>query len=102
MRDANGIEAAAAAWRSETTLVLVCGYDAVKMVLGVFHLERLMRTTPNPTAPASVDSIRWGLRGVDDGERDRLTYLPGSTPPSFRGDFCRTGSPVDRAYYYYR
>jgi hypothetical protein len=40
----------------------------------------------------SQDSIGWGVAGAMVGETDRLTWLPGSTPPPFKPTFMRAGA----------
>jgi hypothetical protein len=49
----------------------------------------------------SQDCVGWGVAGAVQGERDRLTYLPQSVPPSFKPAFgaagTRTTPRCDRA-----
>lgn len=72
---------------------MVVGYDTVKGIVQLFPpLERRMRTTPNPTAPASVQSIRWGLQGVRDGHAQHDRCNPSATPPLFNREAYRYGS----------
>ena len=63
------------------------GYESIKFGLNSIGLGSLLQTTSNPTAPPSEGSLRWGWRGCADGEADRLTYLPGSTPPTINPAF---------------
>jgi hypothetical protein len=74
---------------------LVVGYGGLKFGLQSIGLGGLMQTTANPTSPASVDSVAWGLKGAAAGEADRLKYLPGSVPAPFNPDFVKTGSSLD-------
>ncbi|HKU94193.1 MAG TPA: hypothetical protein VJR58_02900 [Vineibacter sp.] len=62
---------------------MVHGYEWTKTVLEGLGLDWLMRTTSEPTARASSDVMRWGLKGVDDGEHDRGRYNQGKAPPAF-------------------
>ncbi|HEX2884892.1 hypothetical protein [Vineibacter terrae] len=71
---------------------MVRGYEVTKAILETFGLEGLMRTTSEPTAPSSPDHVRWGLKGVDDGERDRLTHNGGASPPVFSRSMYKYGS----------
>jgi hypothetical protein len=50
---------------------LVYGYELWKAVRFVTGREAKLRTDPRfPVLPPSVDSVNWGVRGVDDGLRD--------------------------------
>jgi hypothetical protein len=53
--------------------VMVRGYDWAKRVVpdGVMRSNR-----SQPTTPPSDEAIRWGLKGADDGEADRLRCNP--------------------------
>jgi hypothetical protein len=71
---------------------MVVGYDVTKGIAQILGVERFVRTTPNPTAPASRDSIRWGLRGVTDGSARHGECNGGTAAPYFNGDAYRYGS----------
>jgi hypothetical protein len=47
---------------------LVTGYQVKKYVDSFLGTEQSMRTNPNyPVLPPSMDAVKWGLKGVDDG-----------------------------------
>ncbi len=72
---------------------MVVGYETVKGIAQLFpDLERLMRTTPNPTAPASEDSMIWGLAGSLDGQRDHDRCNSAAEPPLVNTDAYRYGA----------
>jgi hypothetical protein len=72
---------------------MVVGYETVKGIAQLFPaLERLMRTTPNPTAPASEDSMIWGLAGSLDGQRDHDRCNSTAEPPLINTDAYRYGA----------
>lgn len=72
---------------------MVVGYDTAKAIVRLFPpLERSMRTTENPTAPASAASIRWGLQGISDGQADHDRCNQSAVPPLFNGDIYSYGS----------
>ena len=72
---------------------MVVGYDTVKGIVQLIPpLERRMRTTPNPTARASVASIRWGLQGVRDGQAQHGRCNISATPPLFNREAYAYGS----------
>lgn len=72
---------------------MVVGYETVKGIVRLFPpLERRMRTTPNPTAPASVASVRWGLQGVRDGQTQHDSCNRLATPPLFNREAYSYGS----------
>src|SRR5262245_46805464 len=80
-------------------LIMVVGYDATRYALERVGLStRVHVETPPPTAPASQDSIGWGVAGAMRGETDRETWLPGSTPPPFKPAFMKAGACRDKAY----
>lgn len=59
---------------------MVKGYNAVKRV----GFSELLRSNPdNPTTPPSDEAIRWGLKGAEEGERDRISCNPKAIPPTF-------------------
>ena len=59
---------------------MVKGYNAVKRV----GFSELLRSNPdNPTTPPSDEAVRWGLKGAEEGERDRISCNPKATPPIF-------------------
>jgi hypothetical protein len=79
-------------------LIMVVGYDATRYALERVGLStRVQVETSSPSsAPASRDSIGWGVAGAMRGETDRETWLPGSTPPPFKPAFMKAGAPRDK------
>jgi hypothetical protein len=67
---------------------MVIGYDGLKMV----GLGSLIRVTRNPTARASVGAIRWGLRGVDDGDAEHSRCNASVIPPGFNHRMYHVGN----------
>lgn len=77
---------------------MVVGYETTKGIMRAVGLEKLMRTSPNPTAPASYGAMIWGLNGARDGQSDHDRCNAGVTPPAYNGDAYRYGSQYERAY----
>ncbi len=73
---------------------MVLGYDSLKM----FGLGPLMQTTSNPTAPASVASLRWGMTGVNDGDAQHSRCNSAVVPPLFNTDAYSYGSRYGSGY----
>ncbi|HEV2416303.1 MAG TPA: hypothetical protein VGX94_00715 [Terriglobia bacterium] len=49
---------------------LVSGYEIKKLLDSARGTEQQMRTNPRfPVLPPSVEAVRWGLKGTDDGLR---------------------------------
>jgi hypothetical protein len=63
---------------------LTIGYDAKKLLSGLFGRGNSMAVTSNPVSPVSRHVTRWGLRGATDGEADRLRCNSGTSAPVWR------------------
>lgn len=72
-------------------------YDGTKMVIqdNSYLEKKLIRHNPaNPPAKASADSLRWGLKGCDDGEADRIAHNPGKRVPAISWDAMKFNGPT--------
>ena len=59
---------------------MVKGYDAAKRI----GFSKLLKSNPdNPTTPPTEEAVQWGLKGAEEGERDRIACNPKATPPTF-------------------
>lgn len=77
---------------------MVVGYETTKGIMRTVGLERLMRTTPNPTAPASYGAMIWGLNGARDGKGDHDRCNAGASPPPYNREAYGYGSQYERRY----
>ena len=60
--------------------LMVKGYDAAKR----FGFSKYVKSNPdNPTTSPTPEALRWGLKGVEDGEKDRVSCNSRATPPTF-------------------
>jgi len=83
---------------SKTQMVaMVLGYDGVKAVAQTNrYTEAAMRHNPvRATSKVSAASISWGLKGADDGEKDRAKYSPGASVPAWNWDAMKFGGATD-------
>jgi len=59
----------------------VVGYTALKCLAQAIGADKFMRTTANPTSPASRKAIDWGLKGSADGDADHARCNSFAKPP---------------------
>ena len=86
--------AVCSAWVSQDQMeLMVIGYETVKGILRACNLEELIRTTENPTAPASVASAAWGLVGSLHGREDHDRCNRDKNPPFFNPDAYKVKRP---------
>lgn len=77
---------------------MVVGYETVKGILQAVGLDSLMQTTANPTAPASQDSVIWGLAGSLAGKQDHDRCNSGVEAPVYNREAYGYGSRYGSAY----
>lgn len=64
--------------------VLVVAYDAKKWIDRATGNPNATATTANPVSPPDSDVVRWGLRGVSDGNADKAQCNASADPPYWR------------------
>ena len=63
---------------------LIVGYDAKKLIDRLRNNPNAAATTANPVSPPDADVIRWGLRGVVEGQTDHDRCNSTVKPPMWR------------------
>jgi hypothetical protein len=77
--------------------LMVLGYDSIKAIAQTNdYTEMAMRHNKSrPTSKVSVDSIKWGMQGIKDGNDDRERLTPGKTGPMWNWDAMKFGGATD-------